>query len=137
MMSRPIALIDKLRQERRLSAGEFIELLNTLDEPSRQYLFRQAAEVRRQVYGTDVYLRGLIEFTNYCRNNCYYCGIRRGNSAVQRYRLTPQEILACCEQGYQLGIRSFVLQGGEDAANSDAYLVGLVGAIKTLSLIHI
>ncbi len=130
-MSRPIALIDKLRQERRLSAGEFIELLNTLDEPSRQYLFRQASEVRRQVYGTDVYLRGLIEFTNYCRNNCYYCGIRRGNSAVQRYRLTPQEILACCEQGYRLGIRSFVLQGGEDAANSDAYLVELVHAIKT------
>lgn len=131
MMNRLVGLVDKLRRERILQPGEFIELLNNPDEQSRKYLFAQAVEVRRQIYGDEVYIRGLIEFTNYCRNNCYYCGIRRDNSSLQRYRLTPEEITTCCDQGYALGIRSFVLQGGEDAANNDAYMVEIIRAIKS------
>ena len=79
-----------------------------------QILFREADRVRREIYGDAVYLRGLIEFTNYCRNNCYYCGIRRDNRKLQRYRLDPETILNCCREGYALGYRTFVLQGGED-----------------------
>ena len=129
-MSRQIALIDKLRQERILSADELVELMSSRDEQSDSYLFAQAVQVRQQLYGQDVYIRGLIEFTNYCRNNCYYCGIRRDNAAVQRYRLSPEEIFACCRQGYDLGMRSFVLQGGEDAYNSDRYLTAVISQIK-------
>lgn len=71
-------------------------------------------KLRKQYLGDKVYTRGLIEFTNYCKNNCYYCGIRRGNVHAERYRLSREEILDCCEKGYALGFRTFVLQGGED-----------------------
>ena len=77
-------------------------------------LFAEADRIRRDHYGDAVYLRGLIEFTNYCRNNCYYCGIRAGNSHLERYRLDRKTILDCCREGYDLGFRTFVLQGGED-----------------------
>ena len=77
-------------------------------------LFSAADKIRREYYGTDVYLRGLIEFTNYCKNNCLYCGIRRDNKKALRYRLSKESILRCCEEGYALGYRTFVLQGGED-----------------------
>lgn len=93
-------------------------------------LFQQADAVRRQVYGDAVYLRGLIEFTNYCRNNCFYCGIRRGNSNAIRYRLTKADILTCCAEGYQLGYRTFVLQGGEDAYFTDARICDIVSSIR-------
>ena len=77
-------------------------------------VFRTARRIREKYYGKRVFIRGLIEFTNYCRNDCYYCGIRRSNQEVSRYRLTPDEILSCCEEGRRLGFRTFVLQGGED-----------------------
>ena len=130
MLNRQYQLIDRLRRDRLLSAEEIVELLRCLDHEGRDYLFSQAAEVRQQIYGREVYIRGLIEFTNYCRNNCYYCGIRRSNRRLTRYRLTAEEILGCCEQGYRLGMRSFVLQGGEDAANSDSYLTPIIRRIK-------
>jgi len=95
-------------------------------------LFEKADGVRRRYYGTDVYVRGLIEFTNYCKNNCYYCGIRRDNQKVERYRLSKDEILSCCKQGYALGFRTFVLQGGEDNAYSDEMICDLVSEIKKL-----
>lgn len=95
-------------------------------------LFRKADKVRREHYGTDVYIRGLIEVTNYCNNNCYYCGIRKGNRDVKRYRLSKDEILTCCEQGYKLGFRTFVLQGGEDAAFTDDLICSIVSEIKSL-----
>ncbi len=93
-------------------------------------LFQKADSIRRQIYGDAVYIRGLIEFTNYCKNNCYYCGIRRNNTNVVRYRLTPEEILACCADGYTLGFRTFVLQGGEDGFYTDALLCQIVSSIR-------
>ena len=93
-------------------------------------LYAAARRAREKYYGNDVYLRGLIEFTNYCRNDCKYCGIRRSNRNVQRYRLTPEQILHCCEQGYSLGFRTFVLQGGEDLYFTDDMICGIVSDIK-------
>lgn len=93
-------------------------------------LFAAADAVRREHYGIDVFLRGLIEFTNICKNDCYYCGIRRSNTQAERYRLTPEEILSSCENGYQMGFRTFVLQGGEDPHDTDDIVCALVGKIK-------
>lgn len=124
------ALIDKLERERTLSRSEWVELLNGRSEPTAQYLFSRATELRRRYYGDDVYIRGLIEFTNCCKNNCLYCGIRRSNRHVERYRLTEEEILACCREGYGLGYRTFVLQGGEDPAWTPERLAALVASIK-------
>lgn len=93
-------------------------------------LFAAADAVRREIYGDEVYIRGLIEFTNYCKNNCYYCGIRRDNKQAARYRLTKEEILSCCKEGYTLGFRTFVLQGGEDPFYSDKLICEIVSAIR-------
>lgn len=124
------ALIDKLRKERSLSHDEFKMLLTNRNEEIAAYLFEQAREVRHGVYGHDVYMRGLIEFTNYCKNDCYYCGIRKGNCKAERYRLTKEQILDCCEIGYNLGFRTFVLQGGEDPYFSDDRMIDIIGSIK-------
>lgn len=120
-------LIEKLKNERSLSDEEFKLLLesNSYDE----VLYRAADEKRKSIYGNEVYIRGLIEFTNYCRNNCYYCGIRRDNKNAERYRLTKAEILSCCNEGYRLGIRTFVLQGGEDGYYTDEILCDIVSEI--------
>ena len=87
--------------------------------------------MRESVYGKDVYMRGLIEFTNFCKNDCYYCGIRRSNACAERYRLTKGQILDCCETGWALGFRTFVLQGGEDPWFTDDRLCDIVRAIKS------
>lgn len=92
-------------------------------------LRRRALALRRKIYGNKVFVRGLIEFTNYCKNNCYYCGLRCGNTNLQRYRLTADEILQCGDEGYALGFRTFVLQGGEDAYFTDDVLVPLVAEL--------
>lgn len=123
-------LIDRLERERSLPGAAFIALLEGRDEALAGYLFHRADAVRRGVFGTDVYVRGLIEFTNVCRNDCYYCGIRRSNGRAQRYRLTEEEILSCCREGYALGFRTFVLQGGEDPAWDGPRLEGLVARIR-------
>lgn len=94
-------------------------------------LFAAADRVRREHYGDSVYIRGLIEFTNYCKNNCYYCGIRRDNRCAERYRLNKEQILACCKEGYALGFRTFVLQGGEDPYFTDERVCEIVSAIRT------
>ncbi|MDE8682814.1 [FeFe] hydrogenase H-cluster radical SAM maturase HydE, partial [Blautia schinkii] len=93
---------------------EFHRLLANRSEETDQYARELANQVRQEVNGNKIYVRGLIEFTNYCKNDCYYCGIRRSNQYAQRYRLTEEDILECCRQGYELGFRTFVLQGGED-----------------------
>lgn len=124
------SIIDKLTQTSNLTDEEFILLLGELSEKDTEYLFAAARNVREREYGKDVYLRGLIEFTNYCKNNCYYCGIRCGNQKTERYRLTEEQILSCCEQGYQLGFRTFVLQGGEDPYYTDERMVSLVAEIR-------
>ena len=92
-------------------------------------LFEEADKVRQQVYGKQVYLRGLIEFTNYCKNNCLYCGLRAQNSNISRYRLTKEEILSCCAQGYALGYRTFVLQGGEDPFYTDEIIIDIISSV--------
>ena len=107
-------LILKLEKEQRLSKEEWTQLIEGRTKELAEFLFERAREVRHAHYGRDVYIRGLIEFTNYCRNDCYYCGIRKSNSCLSRYRLTEEEILSCCRNGYTLGFRTFVLQGGED-----------------------
>ena len=123
-------LIDKLRREQDLSAEEFRMLLTERSKETDLYARDQADQVRQQVYGNEIYVRGLIEFTNYCKNDCYYCGIRRSNRNAQRYRLTEEDILVCCREGYELGFRTFVLQGGEDGYYTDEKLVRLIRRIK-------
>ncbi len=91
-----------------------------------------ADSVRRIYYGDKVYIRGLIEFSNYCKNNCYYCGIRCDNKALTRYRLSPEDIISCCRKGYALGFRTFVLQSGEDGAYSDRDICNIISSIKEL-----
>ena len=125
-----MGLIDRLRKETALPREELGILLSTMTKEDAEYLYRNADEVRREHYGTDVYIRGLIEFTNYCRNDCLYCGIRRSNTRAQRYRLTTEEILDCCDKGYLLGFRTFVLQGGEDLFFTDEKICAIVSEIK-------
>lgn len=93
-------------------------------------LLDAAVSLRRKYYGNKVFLRGLIEISSYCKNNCLYCGIRLGNKAAHRYRLSAEEILACCERGYSLGFRTFVLQGGEDLYYTDALMCSIISRIK-------
>lgn len=123
-------IIDRLVKERDLSDEEFEKLILCEDKETIEYLASKAREVRESIYGKEVYLRGLIEFTNYCKNDCLYCGIRRSNKNAERYRLTEEQILNCCEVGYKLGFRTFVLQGGEDAYFNDDVLVPLIKEIK-------
>jgi len=130
-LSDSIALIDKLEKERTLAAEEFAALLTGLNEVSRKYLHERARQTAIKRFGNKIYVRGLIEFTNYCRQNCYYCGIRRDNRNFTRYRLSPDEILECCDTGYELGFRTFVLQGGEDPHYTDAIIADIVRRIKT------
>jgi biotin synthase len=124
-------LIDRLASQHDLSDAELLLLLTT-EEPSANALLASAADKERRLYyGNEVYIRGLIAFTNYCKNNCYYCGIRAGNAHAQRYRLTKEQILACCQEGYALGFRTFVLQGGEDPYFTDDHVCELVSAIRS------
>lgn len=123
-------LIDKLEKNQILTKEEFITLLEYPSKETIDYAFERALTVRHKVYDHDIYMRGLIEFTNYCKNDCYYCGIRRSNRKADRYRLTKEEILECCEKGYELGFRTFVLQGGEDSYYTDQKIVDIVKAIK-------
>ena len=122
--------VDKLLSTHNLSDAELKEILLCDDKEFNEYLFGKARAVREEHYGKSVYLRGLIEFTNHCKNNCYYCGIRCANRNAQRYRLSKNQILECCKEGYALGFRTFVLQGGEDPYYSDEYLVELISEIK-------
>ncbi len=123
-------LIDKLYETRQLSREEYIQILNGINAATSEYLFEKAREVSRNNFENAIYTRGLIEFTNYCKNNCYYCGIRAGNTHADRYRLTREDILSCCGTGHELGFRTFVLQGGEDSHYSDEDIVNIITAIK-------
>ena len=101
--------IDKLRQERTLTPEEFRQLLTGCDAEILRYINKQAQEVALLHFGNKIYIRGLIEISNCCRNNCYYCGIRKGNLNIERYRLSRESILNCCKQGYELGFRTFCI----------------------------
>ncbi|UQZ88612.1 [FeFe] hydrogenase H-cluster radical SAM maturase HydE [Deltaproteobacteria bacterium Smac51] len=128
-------LIDKLEREHILEKDEFIALLTALsreghDGETGTYLAAKALAVREKYFGRDVYLRGLIEFTNYCKNDCLYCGIRRGNPKAERYRLSAREILDRCRAGYELDFRTFVLQGGEDPYFNDERMVEIISGMR-------
>ncbi len=123
-------LIDKLEACRSLSKGEYTALITGFDAELSEYLFDKARRIRHSRYGHDVYVRGLIEFTNYCKNDCLYCGIRRSNKRAERYRLTENEIMECCKEGYALGFRTFVLQGGEDPFYTDEKIISVIQRIK-------
>lgn len=122
-------LIDKLKNEKRLTHEEYIELLISRNPEDTEYLRSAAAAVLAETYGNRVFTRGLIEFTNICRNDCLYCGIRRSNKKVHRYRLSDEDILSCCRYGYSLGLRTFVLQGGEAPFCDEPAFCSLIGRI--------
>ena len=123
-------IVKNVREKQNIDLEELRELLNiNATEEEVQYLYSQAREAADFVYGKRVFKRGLIEFTNYCKNDCYYCGIRRSNSCAQRYRLDKDTILNCCEKGYALGYRTFVLQGGEDGYFTDEKVCDIVKII--------
>lgn len=123
-------IVDKLEKERILSNEEFKALLTTDDKETIDYLSERARCVRESIYGKDVFVRGLIEFTNYCKNACLYCGINCRNTKVERYRLTKEQIVECADLGYSLGFRTFVLQGGEDPFFTDEKIVDIVKTLK-------
>lgn len=130
MTERMIKLIEKLAECRCLSLEEYQELIDQSTPEAAELLAEKAVDVRRKIYGNAVYVRGLIEISNICKNDCFYCGIRRGNPHCDRYRLTPEQILECAQEGYGLGFRTFVLQGGEDPFFTDKVLCGLVRELK-------
>lgn len=124
--------IQKLKETHNLSRAEWISLITNRSDVLADELFAEAREVRQQYYGNTIYIRGLIEFTNHCKNDCFYCGIRKSNGNAERYRLSKEEILSCCKTGYALGFRTFVLQGGEDGYFTDKRLCDIVSSIKGL-----
>ena len=123
-------LIDKLYKTTSLSKEEYQYLIENFTPDISEYLFEKSREVRHKYYGHDIYVRGLIEFTNYCKNDCYYCGIRCSNRNADRYRLDKTDILECCKEGYSLGFRTFVLQGGEDNSFTDDRMTDIITEIK-------
>lgn len=125
-------LADRLERDRILTKEEFTALIENRSDKLAEYVFEKARRIRHRIYGKDVYIRGLIEFTNYCGNDCLYCGIRRSNKNADRYRLTKEDILECCETGHSLGFRTFVLQGGEDGFYTDDMLVDIIKAFKKI-----
>lgn len=122
--------IETLSQHHALPLEGYEELIRRRTPEAAAELARRARAAKEALYGRDIYTRGLIEISNICKNDCYYCGIRRSNAACDRYRLTPQDILDCCEEGYDLGFRTFVLQGGEDRYFTDTLLCDLIRQIK-------
>lgn len=129
-MSNVAEIIEKLAQYHNADDAALLTIIKAPEDNTNALLAQAADNIRRQYYGDTVYIRGLIEFTNFCKNNCYYCGIRTGNTTAHRYRLNKAQILSCCQEGYQLGFRTFVLQGGEDPYFTDAKICELVEAIR-------
>lgn len=132
MVDASFRLVDKLENENILSQNEFVELFQSRTEEVSEYLFKKAVDIRDRYYGRDIYIRGLIEISNYCRNNCFYCGIRADNRNILRYRLYKDDIITCCKKGYEMGFRTFVMQGGEDVYYTDERMVDIVSSIKNL-----
>lgn len=125
-------LIDRLEKEHSLTLEEYQKLIENYDSELASYSAEKARRAAKKHYGNKIFIRGLIEISNYCKNDCYYCGIRRSNKNCQRYRLKKEDILSCCKQGYDLGFRTFVMQGGEDAYYTDEVLCQIISEIKAL-----
>lgn len=125
-------IINNICETHTASADELLSLLKCYEDKNlSEYLFKKSKKMSNEIFGNKIYVRGLIEFTNYCRNDCYYCGIRKSNCNADRYRLSKEEILSCCENGYELGMRTFVLQGGEDGYYSDDMMAEIIHSIKS------
>lgn len=123
-------VIKEVREKQNIDLEQLRLLLGNRSQEEVDFLYSQARAVADEVYGNHVFKRGLIEFTNYCKNDCYYCGIRRSNASAERYRLEKETILDCCKRGYELGYRTFVLQGGEDGYFTDERICGIVSAVR-------
>ncbi len=123
-------LINKIKEERELRLEEYKQLIEGYSPEIAEYAAIEAVKIRQKIYGDKVFVRGLIEISNICKNDCYYCGIRKSNRNCDRYRLSKEEILDCCKEGYELGFRTFVMQGGEDGYFSDEVLCEIVSAIR-------
>lgn len=123
-------VISKFIDTHELSVEEYESLLNNITDEEKEILRQEAVKLATSVYGKKIFARGLIEFSNYCKNNCYYCGIRNGNKNCDRYRLTKEQIYDCCDMGYELGFRTFVLQSGEDLYFNDDMMVEIVSHIR-------
>lgn len=123
-------IVDHIRETRDIARDELETLLNTDNKEDIEYLRRSAREVADGVYGNKIFLRGLIEISSHCKNDCLYCGLRRSNREAVRYRLTEEEIYDCCEQGYRLGFRTFVMQGGEDGWFNDERMCRIVRTVR-------
>lgn len=123
-------IINMLVNGEMLSKSQFKELVDNYTPENAEKIASLASEKRKEVFGNKIYIRGLIELTNYCKKNCYYCGIRGSNKNASRYRLTKEDVLLCCEKGYSLGFRTFVLQGGEDPFFTDDVVCEIVSEMK-------
>lgn len=124
------SVVDQIEKNQNITKKQLELLLHTEDVALIAYLHERARHVAKGIYGNQVYIRGLIEISNYCKNDCYYCGIRCSNQGADRYRLTEEEILDCCKAGYALGFRTFVLQGGEDPYFTDERICSIVGQMR-------
>lgn len=125
-------IVDALEKNNVATPEDYLYILNNITKENRQYLSNVAARVKEKYYGKDVYIRGIVEFSNYCKQNCLYCGIRKDNKNVNRYRLTHEEIIEACKKGYDLGYRTFVLQSGEDPYFTDERMTAIIKDIREL-----
>lgn len=125
-------LILKLKDTGTLTHDEFRHLISSYTEDDMKFAQELAQNISKEHFGNNIYIRGLIEFTNICSNDCYYCGLRCSNSKADRYRLNDNDIFSCCESGYELGFRTFVLQGGEDPYFTDEKICAIVKTIKEM-----
>ena len=123
-------LIHLLHAQHHLEESQWVQLFATWTKEDLDYAMDLAREITVARFGKKIYFRGIVEFSNICKNDCYYCGIRCGNKNVSRYRLTKEDILCCCEEGYETGFRTFVLQGGEDGWFTDDRMCDIIRAIK-------
>lgn len=131
-MNKCLDIAKKLINEKSLSVDEYEYLIENRTKQIEELLRKEAVKLREEVYGKDIYIRGLIEISNICKNDCYYCGIRKSNRKCKRYRLNKEDILLCAIHGYKLGFRTFVLQGGEDSFYKDDILTDIVKSIKVI-----
>ena len=125
-----MTLAQRLVCERTLTTEQFRALIELCDDLTLDYLRQEAVRTARGRFGFGIFVRGLIEISSFCRNNCYYCGLRRNNPSAERYRLTHEQIMECCEQGYNAGFRTFVMQGGEDGQLTDEWLENIITDIR-------
>ena len=123
-------LVDKLNIEHKLNVAEFQYIFENYTKEDIDYISQIAQKLAKNKYGNKVYIRGIVEFSNICKNDCYYCGIRKSNKNFERYRLTKEQILECCDAGYEYGYRTFVLQSGEDEYYTDDILCAIVSTIR-------